>query len=106
MHPPSRDTLFGNVLLLATRALLTANPCRPIAAYLSHSLLSSGGDYWRQQDNVFPELLERVKTNLKHRREHAEREEHKHRLTVARKRHNIVEKVKQLLLLTLLFCCL
>ncbi|CAM9315918.1 unnamed protein product, partial [Laminaria digitata] len=44
-------------------------------------------------DHHFPELLERGKTNLKHRREHAEREEQKHRLTVARKRQNIVEKV-------------
>lgn len=61
-----------------------------------------GGKSWCEQDHHFPELLERGKTNLKHRREHAEREEQKHRLTVARKRQNIVEKVKLVLLLLLL----
>ncbi|CAM9097398.1 unnamed protein product [Ectocarpus fasciculatus] len=47
----------------------------------------------QEQDGVFAELLERAKTTLKHRKEHAERDEQQHQLLVARKRQLIIDKI-------------
>ncbi|CAM9898266.1 unnamed protein product [Ectocarpus sp. 4 AP-2014] len=47
----------------------------------------------QEQDGVFVELLERAKTTLKRRKEHAERDEQQHQLMVARKRQIIIDKM-------------